>query len=354
MALPLDADALDPAALTTLLAVRHPGTTVTSARVREVREVTNTHVFVDVEYAEPTTLPTALFVKMVPRDPARRATIAATGMGRREVRVYDDLAPHLALRVPAVYATAYDDADGSFVVVMEDLVATGCTISDGTVGVSPPSAARALDELADLHARYEDPARRGAEVPWIPTATTGSPYGVTLLRDALARHRDRLSPDFAAIAEIYVDRSDDLQDLWHDGVTTVVHGDPHLGNLFDDHGRTGFLDWGIVHVGSPMRDVSYFLTMSLGIEDRRAHEHDLLAGYLETRASLGATPIPFADAWAAHRQHAAYTVTACCQIVTFPEGISEARRVFSEAFLARAEAAIVDLDALDALRAVGF
>jgi len=41
---------------------------------------------------------------------------------------------------------------------------------------------------------------------------------------------------------------------------------------------------------------------------------------------------------------------ACCQIVSFPENVSEARRIFSEAFLARAEAAIADLEARAALR----
>ena len=127
----------------------------------------------------------------------------------------------------------------------------------------------------------------------------------------------------------------------------MIHGDPHIGNLFDDHGRTGFLDWGIINVGAPMRDAGYFLTMAMAIEDRRAHERDLLRHYLDARAAVGATPISFDDAWTAHRLHAAYTVPACCQIVAFPEGISERRRIFSEAFLARAEAALEDLEALD-------
>jgi aminoglycoside phosphotransferase (APT) family kinase protein len=270
------------------------------------------------------------------------------------VRFYDDLGPHLALRVPRVFAAASDPDDGAFVILMEDLLAGGCTVSDGTTGVPAEAAARALEELAQLHARYEDPRRRSAEASWVPPATRGSPYAVVMLRQALAADRDRLSADFAAIAEIYVAHSDALQDLWHAGSLTVIHGDPHIGNLFDDHGRTGFLDWGIVHVGSPMRDVSYFLTMAMDPPERRAHERDLLAHYLATRAARGARPIGVDEAWTAHRRHAAYTVTACCQIVTFPEGISEGRRVFSEAFLARAEAAIADLDALAALRGAGY
>ena len=55
----------------------------------------------------------------------------------------------------------------------------------------------------------------------------------------------------------------------------------------------------------------------------------------------------------AHRVHAAYCVPASCQVVTFPANMSERRRIFSDAFLARAEAAISDLDARGALREVG-
>ena len=134
----------------------------------------------------------------------------------------------------------------------------------------------------------------------------------------------------------------------------MIHGDPHIGNLFDDHGRTGFLDWGIINVGAPMRDAGYFLTMAMAIEDRRAHERDLLRHYLDARAAVGRDArSPSTTLGPLHRLHAAYTVPACCQIVAFPAGISERRRIFSEAFLARAEAALEDLEALDAVRAAG-
>src|SRR4029079_14410038 len=130
-----------------------------------------------------------------------------------------------------------------------------------------------------LHHRFEDPARRAA-APWIPTSRPDSAYGAVLLRQGLAHPRDRLSADFAALAELYIARADDLQALWHRGPLTVLHGDPHIGNLFDDHGRTGFLDWGIMRVGAAMRDASYFLMMAMSVEDRRLHERELLRHYL--------------------------------------------------------------------------
>ena len=204
MAIPLLPDDLDAAALTELLAAHHPGTVVAGVTVREVHEVTNTHVRIEVEYAGESALPTSFFVKMVPRNPARARPHGPdrhgpTG-GASSTRSSH---PGSTFRVPRVYGTAYDDTDGSLLLVMEDLTLSGCTVSDGTVGVGADAAAVALGELAVLHARYDDPARR-TEVPWIHTPTCGSPYAVTMLADALAQHRDRLSPDFAAIAEIYV------------------------------------------------------------------------------------------------------------------------------------------------------
>ena len=69
------------------------------------------------------------------------------------------------------------------------------------------------------------------------------------------------------------------------------------------------------------------------------------------RSALGGAPIDFDAAWAQHRLRAAYTVVASCQVVTFPDDVTPEREVFAAAFLARAEAAVQDLDAAGAVRA---
>ena len=133
---------------------------------------------------------------------------------------------------------------------------TDCSVSDGTRGVHPDAAAVALEDLASLHLRFEDPARRRAQADWVPAPLHDPSYAATLLRQGLDHHRDRLGRDFAELARLYIAKADALHALWQQGPTTVIHGDAHVGNLFDDHGRTGFLDWGIVSLGTPLRDVS--------------------------------------------------------------------------------------------------
>ncbi len=134
----------------------------------------------------------------------------------------------------------------------------------------------------------------------------------------------------------------------------MIHGDAHIGNLFFDRGRTGFLDWGMIVVSTPLRDVGYFLQMCLSVEDRRREEQRLLRHYLEAFRALGGLAIDFDEAFERYRIQAAYLAPASCQVVTLPADATPARRRFAAAFLRRAEAAIEDLEACAAVRrAVG-
>jgi len=348
--IPATAAEIDEGWLEAALSDRHPGVRVESVELMHRSEVTNAHARLAVRYREPAGAPGQLFAKLLPSELRHRRAIRQTNMGLREARFYEDLAPALQLRVPEIHAVRHDPEDGQFIVLMEDLDTTGCTVSDGTRSVSRDAAALALEDLAGLHVRFEDPARRRAEAGWVPEPDDPSDYGVIRLREGLEHHRERLSPAFAQMAELYIEEQARLHALWHRGPHTVIHGDAHIGNLFDDHGRTGFLDWGLVVVTTPLRDLSYFLDMALSIEDRREHERDLIRHYLDVRRALGGEPIDFDEAWKTHRLQTAYLAPACCQIVTFPEGASPGRKRFADAFLARAEAAIEDLETRAALR----
>lgn len=338
--------------LSEALQPRFPGARVASIDVTQQRQVTNAHAMLQVTYERANGAPATMFCKLPPSDPQRRDSILRTGMGEREVRFYDRLAPSLPMRVPEALV-ARERSDGMFILLLEDLDASGCVISDGPMGVPPESAARALEDLSALHLRFVDPTIRATQVPWIPATNSTSDYGSKMLRYGLDNHRDRLSDEFAEMAELCIAHPDELQELWHRGPQTVIHGDPHIGNLFFDGGRVGFLDWGIINVNTPIRDVSYLLTMSLTVEDRRATERDLLAHWLGIWNAGGGQPLSWDEAWLAHRVHAAYTVLASCQVVTFPADATPQRQVFAGAFLERAQAAVADLEARDAIRAFG-
>ena len=291
-----------------------------------------------------------MFAKLPPPDPTHRQAIGAAAMGAREVSFYTQVAPSVSLRVPEAYVAEVDD-DGAFVLLLEDLGAGDIAISDGTWAVPGELAPRALEELAELHVAYEDRARRAARASWAaPAPRTDRQPLLDKLAVVLNAHADELSDDYVAVGRLYVDHHGELDRLWAEGPATLLHGDPHIGNLFLDGGRVGFLDWGMTTIGPPLKDVSYFLTMGVETEDRRRLQGDLLRHYLDARRGLGGTPIAFDDAWEAHRVLAGYNVLASFLGLTPPYDAPE-RRVFSSNFRLRAMAALEDLDTLGALRA---
>jgi hypothetical protein len=106
-------------------------------------------------------LPASVFVKFAPFDAEQRGFVAANQMGVREARLYRELALELPVRVPLPWHTAFD-AEGRYVMVLEDLVAAGCSFPsphDPRVGdwtgqiVEQLARPRALPREPALHAR---------------------------------------------------------------------------------------------------------------------------------------------------------------------------------------------------------
>ena len=346
-ALPADPSDLTPAWLSEAL-----GTEVTGVEVLHHSFATNQRAHIGLAYATRGAGPASLFAKLAPLDEAHRAMVGATGMGLREVQFYADVAATSGLPVPGCsYAAADDDR---FVLLLEDLAARNCAFSDGDWGVSADAAAVALEDLARFHGRFHREAERDAVAPWSHRGTaaprSGSAGTAGLMRTVLDQNADALPPAYIAIGELYVDHHERCNELWHGGPQTLVHGDLHIGNVYLDAGRVGFIDWGLCRASTPLRDVSYFLTMSVAIEDRRAHGEALLRDYLDTLRASGGPDLGFADAWEQHRVQAAYTVIATFLAYT-PSYRGGDGVPLGADLIARANAALTDLDVVDALRA---
>ncbi|MCP4903853.1 MAG: phosphotransferase [bacterium] len=332
------------------LGERFPGTRVAAVEVLEIHHGTNSNARLGVSYAGESSLPESYFLKMLPLDPERRETINQTGMGRREALFYRNLAADVPMRVPSPYVARIDESDGSFVLLMEDLEATNCVLADPEAGITVEQAGDAMRDYAELHIRFEDEVHRKKEAGWVEILGRKSDMGVWMLQFGLDNHRDKLRDGFAEMAELYVEHRHELDEIWARGPVTVLQGDSHIGNLFLDAGRVGFLDWGLIQLGTPMRDVGYFITMSLTPENRRAHERELIQRYLDERVKIGGAPFDFDEAWLLHRVHAAYAAPAACPLVLFPEDEPIENRPLSKSFLERAQCVIEDLDVRGALR----
>lgn len=326
------------------------GARVVSVEVLDHAFATNQRARIALTYEKSGAGPESLFVKLAPLDEGHRQMIGAVGMGVRETQFYADVAGGIGLLVPrCTYAGAEGDL---FVLLLEDLAARGCRFSDGEWGVSADAAANALEDLARFHARFEDSSARDAVAPWLraPNRGPGSAATAGLMRWVLDRNAGTLSPAYRAIGELYVEHHAWFDEIWNAGPQTYVHGDLHIGNLFLDVDRVGFIDWGLSRTSTHLRDVSYFLTMSVDVEERRANERELLRTYLDALRNAGGQEIHFDDAWKAHRLQASYTVVATF-LAYMPSYMDGDGVALGNALLARADAALEDLEVVDAVRA---
>jgi len=329
------------------------GTEVTGVEVLDHAFATNQRARIGIRYAAtddgPGAGPASLFVKLAPLDPAHRQMIGATGMGEREAQFFSDVAGGLDLLVPSCpFAASEGDR---FVLLLEDLTVRDCEFFPRMQGVGADAAAVALEDLARFHARFESQAERDRVAPWLRTPSRRmSEATAGLMRMVLDANAERLSPTYTAIGELYEQHHAWFDEVWHAGPPTFIHGDLHVGNVYLDAGRVGFVDWGLSRTSTHLRDVSYFLTMSVDVEVRRAHQRELLQGYVDALRAAGGHDYSFAEAWAAHRLQASYTVVATF-LAYMPSYASGDGVALGDNLLMRANAAIEDLEVVDAVRA---
>jgi len=288
--------------------------------------------------------PEHLFAKLPPGDPNQRIMVQATGMGRKEARFYAELAESLPVRLPRPWFGAWREDGSAYAMLMEDLVVCGCRFPDLVAGPTLEFAERVVTSLGRLHARFWEDPRFDSELAWIGPPARHE-IGPTLVGQALERFAAEMPASCVELGRLYVARTGAVHDAWEEGETTLLHGDAHLANLFDDGRDAGFLDWGCIARGPGMRDVSHFLASSLPPAVRRAEERGLIECYLE---AVGERAPDIEEAWRRHRLHVAYTWVAAS--VTLAMGDEWQPFAYAREAAERANAAVDELDAVGALR----
>jgi Ecdysteroid kinase-like family len=295
-------------------------------------------------------VPDTLFVKLQPFTEDQRELIRQVGLGVAEARVYANIGGELPVRVPRVWHSAYDSADATFVMVLEDLGASGCRFPNTGDDDILDVAGSTVEELAKLHAAY-----LGQDLSWLPT-----PEGMRrkpndpavakrrtmFIKLALDQFGAEMPPVFTRLAELYIERFFDVVGLFGQGDHTLIHGDSHIGNLFVDNGRTGFYDWAVASRGPGIRDFAYFMCNSVPTHMRRAEEDELLSLYRRILESHGAT-LDEATARDQYRLFSVYSWIAATS--TAAMGSKWQPIEIAKPAMVRATEAIEDLDAVGLL-----
>ena len=235
-------------------------------------------------------------------------TWLTTGAQKAEAFFYRDVAPTLSVRVPASFYSGVDEETGAGHVIMEDLVPKRARFLSAMSPYALAQAQASLDQLARLHGGTwnADPvaaswvndklAYFAANPPTSPERLTelmAGPRGDTL--PAGLRDGTRIYAAIAALSQ----RGAGLDQGF-------LHGDCHAGNVWEGPEGTGLIDWQVLQRGNWSIDVAYHIAAVLDVEDRRTHERDLLAHYLDRLATHGGAAPAFETAWALYRASSPY------------------------------------------------
>ena len=155
MAIPASVDELTPTWFSEAL-----DADVASVKVIDAHSGTTGRARVQLEAADP--VPETLFVKLQPFDQDQREFLRMIGLGVAEAQLYAAVGGDLPVRVPELWHASFDESDGSFVMVLEDLEASGCRFTSAEDDDVLDVAISLVEELAKLHAAYW-----GADLPWL-------------------------------------------------------------------------------------------------------------------------------------------------------------------------------------------
>ncbi len=287
--IPLRIDGVTPSWLAAALAV--PAGSIRSVRVVDEHSGTAARARIEVDADLDVGLPERLFVKFMPHDFAQHTMMNLFQLGRREVHLYQTMGDAPPIRVPRCYAAEVDGVRGRNIMIFEDLTGTATfrTVCDS---LGADEAQAVVDAMTDLHIAYwEDTSVLAGFRP----ISARSP-GVSALGDLIRRRflgnmkgptADLVPADMKRKCRILFERSADIDAFWASQPQTLLHGDPHLGNLFFEGASPGFLDWQVAMSGAGMRDVAYFATVSVEPTLLRRIERDLVERYAARLEAVG-------------------------------------------------------------------
>lgn len=299
--------------------------------------------------------PATVVLKTASEDQNSRSAGVGLGVYDREVRFYTELAPRLGAGGPLAecHLAVIDPEEGWFTLLLEDV--SPAVQGDQIAGCTAEQARLALHALATLHAPVFADPQLGA-TPWLNQENVlGQALMTQLLPAFLERYGERVSPEHQEVCRRFVasldgwvaDRRPPLG---------LVHGDYRLDNMLFGGERAPrrfvVVDWQTVSWGPAMTDVSYFLGSSLSVEDRRAHERELVRGYYDRLHDLGVRGFAWEDCWREYRRQSFLGVLMTVGPAVIVERTERGDEMFL-ASLARFAQQALDLDALELLPAAG-
>lgn len=308
-------------------------------------------VRVALEYDHPEAgAPASLVAKFATPVVGNRAVAMAYRLYEREVGFYKEIAPTISASAPRCYAAEVEPESGDCILLLEDLSAM--RTGDQAAGCTAAEAREILDAVVPLHAKYwghpEDLAVKsvpridgeaqivgitaGCEAGWDPCMAN---FG-HVVADEIKASRDRF---LAAVPEIHrmIGRR----------VQTIIHGDLRLDNMMFDESKIVLLDWAL-SISTGLQDVAYLVSQNVTIDERRAHESELIEHYLRRLKAHGVDHSA-EQCWEDYRTGVLYMFCYAVVIAGTLDPANERGAAFMEKLVERSSATMMDHDILSLL-----
>jgi aminoglycoside phosphotransferase (APT) family kinase protein len=340
MRFPSTVEGLSPELLTSVLAERQPEVVVENLRVIETSRCgdglasTADRVILGLDYApgRDAGLPSTVLLKTMLLRPH-----APDSMYRNEVRFYRDIRHDLNIEAPKAFASVFDEETGQFGIVMEDLKLRSARFPNAATPVTLEEITGLVITLAELHSPSGGmyPIFKKLGLDLIRSQVERNEFKAELIRP-LRRSLDQLWDDLWKV-----------QSILDSGACTLLHGDTHIGNTYLLPGpKGGLLDWQLMVKGSWAHDLTYVMVTALDPEERRKHERDLIAIYLDALRLAGVEQAPSENqAWKLYRQSVVWGLVIGW-LITPPQNYGHE---ITAANLSRIVTAAQDLDTFQAL-----
>lgn len=255
---------------------------ITSVRVVEEHSGTAARARIAVT-AEADSVPSQLFVKLPPADYLQHVLMNLFDLGTREIHAYTALGDAPPIRVPRCYVARTDPVLRRTILVLEDL-SEKARFRTVLESLTQKEAEAVVDVMADLHIAFWDSDRFAGDLrPLARRSAAADRLGNLIRRRFLGTidgHAADLIPEtMKRECRILFERSTEIDAFWDAQPRTLIHGDPHLGNLFFEGDAPGLLDWQVAMAGAGIRDVAYFANASVEPGLLRTFERSLVERY---------------------------------------------------------------------------
>jgi hypothetical protein len=284
----------------------------------------------------------SVVAKLASSDETSRKTGVQMRAYWREVSLYRELGARLEGIVPKCYLARYDEDEGWFTLLLDD-VRDG-EQGDQIRGCDVAEARSAVRTLAAMQTRVlEDPAVGSLDFLALPNLMSQQLL-TGILPGFLQRYAERVAPEHARVCRSFVPRLDS----WaadRRAPMGLIHGDYRLDNiLFSERGCT-VVDWQTVLWGPALHDLSYFIGSGLTRADRRQHEEELVRLFHDDLLAGGVRALSWDECWTEYRRQTFHGLIMTIAASMLVERTARGDDMFMTWF-ARAADQILDLDSL--------